>query len=189
MPILLDVEALSLQGAALVVMGHGNQETGFLLFSSSADFNGFLHAAKFAHPSARPPMPLFAVDFNRGADIPVELRKEATANGWQVANANAYPAITVLDAQFGERSPTLAQLKQAEAISLALVEFSQNRRDAVAANQAPPATTTCTVQTHSGPIQVKMALAHTNHHPANENTTTGTTQRPRAASTKKRRKY
>jgi len=189
MPLLLDVEALALQGAALVIMGHGNQEYGFLLFSSQADFNGFLHAAKLAQPTVQPPMPLFALDYNRGADIPVELRKEATAHGWQVANANAYPAITVLDAQFSEHSPTPTQLKQAEAIALALAEFAQSRRDASTAKQPQPAAVTTTVQTHSGPIQVTLALTSATHHPANENTSTGTNQRPRAASAKKRRKY
>jgi len=188
-PLLLDVEALALQGAALVIMGHGNQEYGFLLFSSQADFKGFLHAAQFAQPNVHPPMPLFALNYNRGADIPVELRKEATTHGWQVAKANAYPAITVLDALFTERSPTPTQLKQAEAIALALAEFAQSRRDANAAKQPQPTAVTTTVQTHAGPTQVKLALASVTYHPANENTSTGTTQRPRAASTKKRRKY
>jgi hypothetical protein len=170
-------------------MGHGNQEYGFLLFASQADFNGFLHAAQFSQPNVHPPMPLFALDYNRGADIAVELRKEATAHGWQVANANAYPAVTVLDALFSERSPSPTQLKQAEAIALALAEFAQSRRDAATAKQPQPAAFTTTVPTHFGPTQVNLALANATYHPANENAATGTTQRPRAASPKKRRKY
>ncbi len=187
--ILVDVISLSLQGAALIVMGHGNQEFGFLLFASPRDFDGFLLAAKTARPDVRPPMPLFALDYNRGADILIELRKEATVHGWQVADANAYPALTVLDAQFVGRATSLLQLHQAEAIALALAEFAQSRRAAKSVNEPAPASDTRTVQTHAGDVQVKLTLQNEPPRSTAGATSTGKPAGLRAAPKKKRRKY
>lgn len=183
-PILVDAEALSLKGAALVVMGHGNREYGFLLFASEPDFQRFLRVAKSAQSHARPPMPVFALDYSRGADIPLELRKEATSQGWQVANANAYPGLTVLDSQFGERSPSRAQLHQAEALSLALAEFAQSQRAAKAANQPPPTTAVTRVQTHRGSIEVRLTLAREAPDSGNQQTPSKYV-RPRSAKKKR----
>jgi hypothetical protein len=188
-PILVDVESLSLQGAALIVMGHGNQEFGFLLFASQTDFAGFLRAAKAMSPDVRPPMPLFALDYNRGADIPIELRKEATARGWQVADANAYPALTAMDGNFARLAPTLPQLLQAQAIAQALAELSQSRRAAKAADEPATASETFVVQTHAGNVQVKLTLTSTPPRSTAGQTSFGKPARARAASTKKKRKY
>lgn len=187
LPILVDAAALSLKAAALIVMGHGNREYGFLLFASERDFRGFLRAAKAAQSHARPPMPVFALDYSRGADIPLELRKEATSQGWQVAGANAYPGLTVLDSQFGDRSPTQAQFHQAEALSLALAEFARSRRAARAQNQPPPATADISVQTHRGTIELHLTLTTAAPDSADEQPTNKQYVRPRSA--KKRHKY
>ena len=197
-PILVDVDSLSLQGATLIVMGHGNQEFGFLLFASPHDFDGFLRAAKGMSPDVLPPMPLFALDYNRGADIPIELRKEATTRSWQVADANAYPALTVMDGTFAALAPTLPQLRQAEAIALALAEFAQCRRAAKAANEETPVSRMTSVQTHAGDVQVKLTLTSATPRSTAGQTSSGKPARARAASTtlrsgrrttKKKRKY
>jgi hypothetical protein len=193
-PILLDVEALSLTGAALVVMGHGNQQFGFLLFACEADFRGFLHAAKRGRPNAHAPMPLFALDYSRGADLPVELRKEVTVHAWQVADANAYPALTILanapstgQQQFAGGPPTAAQMHQAEAISLALADFAQARVVARATGEPPPTSSIETVATHTGPIQVKLTLASAPTCLPHEHRPSTASARPRAKWKKKRK--
>jgi hypothetical protein len=188
-PILVEVDSLSLQGAALIVMGHGNQEFGFLLFASASDFDGFLRAAKARRADVRPPMPLFALDYNRGADFPIELRKEATARGWQVADANAYPELTVMDDNFVQLAPTLAQLRQAEAIALALAEFAEKRRAAKAANEESPTSRTSTVQTHAGDVQVKLTLTSAPPRSTGGQTSSGKPARARATPKKKKHKH
>ncbi len=157
---LVDVAALSLQGAALIVLGQGNREFGFLLFAAQQDFEGFLRAARAARTSVRAPMPLLALDYVRGADVPTELRKEATAHGWQVAHLNAYPSLIIPDSGLAERPASPAQVLQAEAISLALAGFARDRHQARDANQPPPATAQVTVDTHAGPVSIKLALAN-----------------------------
>jgi hypothetical protein len=76
-----------------------------------------------------------------------------------VANANAYPTLTVFGDQFAERSPTPQQLHQAEAISLALAEFTRSRDAAKGTDVSAPETAELTVQTHVSPITVRLVLA------------------------------
>lgn len=189
-PIVVDIESLELTGAALIVMGHGQHEYGFLLFASTREFAAFLSAAKSQRPSARPPMPLYALEFQRGADIPIELRQQAAAHGWPVADPNAYPVLSAFDAQLMPHPPTVEQLQQAAAIARALTEFTQQRRRAQSANEPVPNATTCNVQTHGRDVQVTLSLQttvppvdpaqHAHYRPA----------RPRAATTKKgKRRY
>ena len=93
-----------------------------------------------------------------------------------------------MDDNFVQSAPTLPQLRQAEAIALALAEFTLGRRAAKLANQDAPASGAITVQTHAGIVQVKLTL--TSAPPAaTAKKSSGKPARARAASTKKKRKY
>lgn len=183
--IVATIADLELQNAALIVMGQGQREFGFLLFGSTTDFAGFLKLAKQSRPSAPPPMPIYALDYSRGADIPPALRKEASIHEWAVADANAYPSLTVLNSQFTERLPTLAQLQQAEALSRALVRFTNDWRAASPDLKRQGLSATYTVATYAGEVAVQLALQP-------QTTTAGTTRvanaRPRAATAKRTRR-
>jgi tartrate dehydratase beta subunit/fumarate hydratase class I family protein len=133
-------------------------------------------------------MPLFALDYSRGADLPVDMRKEVTVHAWQVADANAYPALTIFNEQFSVLPPTPAQLHQAEAISLALADFAQARLAARAAGETPPRSSVDTVATHAGPIEVKLTLASAPPRVPHEHRPSAVSARPRAKWSKKKRK-
>jgi hypothetical protein len=124
----VDIPAFEVRGAVLSIIGGIGESFGFLLFDSLADFHEFVEAAAFIVHGDIPELPPhFAVNFERGADLAPELRKEVATHGWEVAGAEAYPWPVVIDGDLVARTPSARELALAEAcLYLALAPKSNS---------------------------------------------------------------
>lgn len=130
----VDIPAFEVRGAVLSIIGGIGESFGFLLFDSPADFHEFVEAAALIVHGDIPELPPhFAVNFERGADLAPELRKEVATHGWEVAGAEAYPWPVVIDGDLVARTPSARELAVAEAICRALVRMLDEHRPALEA--------------------------------------------------------
>jgi hypothetical protein len=90
----MDIPQLDVRGACVSIIGNLGESLGILIFPSLAGFERFLELAEEPLPVDRPVdfgTPMLALTFERGADLPAEMRREATTHRWPVADARAYP--------------------------------------------------------------------------------------------------
>lgn len=92
------IEKLGLREAVLSVIGQMEQSLGIVLFSGLEDFEDYLDAAEAVERGEEPELPAHvALNFDRGDDLPAALRLEIDEHRWEVAGANAFPWLMVLD--------------------------------------------------------------------------------------------
>lgn len=97
-------EALGLKEAVVSLIGQMGESYGFILFANDAAFDAFLEgsvALQDGGSSEAIPAHL-ALNFERGADLVPELRKEVSRYHWKVAGPKAYPCLTASDAGLRE---------------------------------------------------------------------------------------
>ena len=93
----LDIPALGVEGACVCIIGNLGQNLGLLIFPSLAGYEAFVGAAEHFDPgSANVDVgsDSLALEFERGAELPAQMRREVSAHGWPVADANAYPRVS-----------------------------------------------------------------------------------------------
>lgn len=155
------VEELGIHDAVISVVGQMEQSLGFVWFSSFEDFAAYLDAAddlEYGEEAEMPPH--FALTFDRSERLGEPLLKEIRQHGWEVAGANAYPGLLVIDEELIVRPPTAEELNRFEAISLALAELFAEAKALVAAwNGGEPVERELTVRAHAGPLTVKLRAA------------------------------
>lgn len=61
--------------------------------------------------------------FQRGAELPSELRKEVVEHQWEVADPEAFPRLGVIDGGASARDPAPREIEQMEAVVRVLVEL------------------------------------------------------------------
>ncbi len=156
------VESHGLRQAALAVIGHMGESFGFLLFASMADFDLYVEAAKSIERGARPVMPSFlALNFERGADLAISLRKEISEHGWEVAGSQAYPWLAVIDKDMVTRPARTNEMALVEAIGMALAMLANDKAVVKKAfSGGKPYSRTCPVTTHSGDVAVTIRAPH-----------------------------
>ncbi len=88
----IDMPALNVSGWCLSIIGALGEQRGILLFESYAAFATFLRAGTSAK-SKRPDLGsrILSLSFERGADLPDRMRREAARHGWRIAGPDAYP--------------------------------------------------------------------------------------------------
>lgn len=92
----LDIPELGVEGACVSIIGALGQSVGFIIFPSLVAFESFLDAMEEDAPSAETldlGTTTLALNFERGADLPAGMRREAAEHGWTVAGPNAYPQV------------------------------------------------------------------------------------------------
>lgn len=159
----LTIEKLGLRNAALVFIGQMGESLGFILFSSLDDFDRFLDAASALEHGEKSPMPRhFALNFERGADLPPKLRKEVSKRRWEVAGAAAYPLLVAVDEDLVSRPPSAREVTVSEAICLALPQVLRQKEalDAAWTGEGPPVSSALTVKTHAGEVEVLVRAPH-----------------------------
>lgn len=159
--IFVTVEELGIHDAVISVVGQMEQSLGFVLFSSFEDFAAYLDAAdalEYGEEAEMPPH--FALTFDPGERLGAPLCEEVRQHGWEVAGANAYPGLLVIEEELIVRPPTAEELNRFEAISLALAELFAEEKGLVAAwNGGEPVEREVTVRAHAGPLAVKLRAA------------------------------
>ncbi|MEY4582970.1 MAG: hypothetical protein RL701_7673 [Pseudomonadota bacterium] len=160
----VSIEQLGLRDAVLSVIGQLGQSVGWILFANYSDFEAYSDAGATCSQAGMPPTlpPHFALNFERGAELGVNLRKEIVRHGWEVAGAEAYPWLMAMDEDLVARPPTAAELAGAEAMALALPRFMAQDRPAVlqAWSAGPACTRTLSVTTHVGQLTVTLRATH-----------------------------
>lgn len=152
----VSIESLGIRDAALSVIGQMGQSLGFILFASIADFEAYLDAADAIEHGEEPSMPPhFALNFERGADLSMALRKEIETYRWDVAGADAYPWLVAIDGDLIARPASAREVTIAETIALALTKLLAEKKALRAAwNGGLPVERTHAVHTHGGDIEV-----------------------------------
>ena len=145
----LDIPEYEVEGACLTIIGNLGESFGILVFPS---FEGYLAFAALAESAIAPDggRPNFgtswlSLGFERGADLPVSMRREAAAHGWPVAAANAYPHVARFDHD-GMPYPTRRRdLEIAAATAAAFSRFFAAHRDLFEAEEIDPVCESYTV--------------------------------------------
>jgi hypothetical protein len=152
------IEQLGVRDAAMSVIGQMGQSFGLVLFSSLDDFEAYLDAADVIELGEQPEMPPhFALNFERGAELAPELRKEISEHHWEVDGANAYPWLVAVDEELVARPPTGKEVTMAEAIASALTNImADNKALRRAWDGGDPVARTLSVATHAGEIEVTL---------------------------------
>lgn len=156
------IEQLGVHDAAMSVIGQMGQSFGLILFSGLDDFEAYLGAAHVSELGEEPEVPPhFALNFERGAELSPELRKEISEHRWEVAGANAYPWLVAVDEDLLSRPPTDKEVTMAEAIALALTNMLAEKKTLRDAWQrGEPLSRTLTVTTHAGEIDVMLCAPY-----------------------------
>ncbi|MBM4117723.1 hypothetical protein FJ251_08260 [bacterium] len=95
-PIRVDIPALDVEGACLIIFGGMGESFGFAIFPSLAGYERFVAAAdQFEKRKRRPDLGTgyLALNFEPGAEQADAMRREVAGHGWPVAGADAYPRV------------------------------------------------------------------------------------------------
>lgn len=92
----LDIPEFGVEGACVSIIGALRESVGVIIFPSLVAFESFLDAADVDNLAAEMPdlgTTTLALTFERGADLPAGMRREAAEHGWKVTGPNAYPLV------------------------------------------------------------------------------------------------
>jgi len=90
----LDIPGLDVEGACVSIIGAQGETFGFIIFPSLLAYERFLDVGVAGLPEEGLfdlGTPTLSLIFERGADLPSSMRREATRQGWPVAGPKAYP--------------------------------------------------------------------------------------------------
>ena len=88
----LTIEKLGIRDAVVSVIGQMGESHGVIVFRSLDDFDAFLDAADAVERGQTPAMPPhFSLNFERGADMTVALRKEIALHRWRSPDPRRIP--------------------------------------------------------------------------------------------------
>jgi hypothetical protein len=152
------IESLGVYDAAISVIGQMGESFGLILFSGLDDFEAFLDAADVIERREEPEVPPhFALNFERGAELAPELRKEIAEHHWEVASPNAYPWLIAVDEDLVARPPTAREVTLAETMALALTKVLVEKKALRAAwDGGEPVSRTLAIPTRRGEIEVTL---------------------------------
>jgi hypothetical protein len=92
----VNIPELDVHGACISVIGALGESYGFLLFSSLEDYEQMLAASYEIEQGADKidlGCSITSLNYERGADLPGNMRREVQQHGWPVAAATAYPVV------------------------------------------------------------------------------------------------
>ena len=90
----LDIPALGVEGACVSIIGALRENLGLVIFPSHLAMERFLAGVDTDRPRDAPldmGTTTLSLSFERGADLPPQMRREAVERGWPVAGPSAYP--------------------------------------------------------------------------------------------------
>jgi hypothetical protein len=122
----IDIPQLEVEGACLSIIGGLDESFGFVIFPSLGALERFVSIGeKGLSPDG--PVDLgtstFSLNFERGADLPVSMRREIARYGWPVAGSKAYPRVQLNDRDGVVRPLTERDVNIAAACALSLTSF------------------------------------------------------------------
>ena len=137
----LDIPALGVEGACVAIIGNLGESLGLLIFPSLAGYEAFGRAAD-ERATGIEPIDLgsdwLSLGFERGADLPAGMRREAVEHGWPVADANAHPRVERRERDGASRPLVERDLRVASACATSLAAFFAKHRAAFEADEFEP---------------------------------------------------
>ena len=128
----LDIPALGINAACVSIIGALGESLGFIVFPSLAAYRSFLDASQ-AGFGAGGPIDLgtssLSLNFERGADLPATMRREAIEHGWPVAGPAAYPWVQHRDRDGMPRPLSERDVRVVSACATSLATFFFKHRD------------------------------------------------------------
>jgi hypothetical protein len=127
------IKELELNTAVLALTGQLGRSPGIVVLASLAHYSAYCEALPQLARGDRPVLPRqLALNFERGAELSPSQRKEIVTHGWEVAGADAYPWLVVLDEDLIARAPSMREITLAEVLSLALCTLVTEHEAALA---------------------------------------------------------
>ena len=131
----LDIPAYEVEGACVSVIGNLGESRGILVFPSFAHYRAFVAASDPASGTEGGRLDLgtswLSLSFERGADLPVLMRREVAEHAWPTAAAGAYPVVGRFDPD-GVAVPLRPRdLRVAAATAVAVSRFFAAHREAL----------------------------------------------------------
>ncbi len=96
----LDIPQLGVEGACISIIGTLGESVGLIIFPSFVGYQRFLEASASFDGSKKKidlGTSFLSLNFERGADLPAGMRREAARHGWPVAGPDAYPWVQKRD--------------------------------------------------------------------------------------------
>ncbi|HEU4410145.1 MAG TPA: hypothetical protein VFS43_33125 [Polyangiaceae bacterium] len=159
----VDAPSLGLAGACLSVVGGAGIDFGFLLFDSVADYETMRRRVTAAEEGEAPEGPgvaLFSVNFEPGAEVPKATRAAVAERGWPLAGPEAYPRLSLVDADDAARPPTSEDLARAWALAEALGRLTREHHARLAEGAGPTLRATYALEGVPGRPEVTLTLPH-----------------------------
>lgn len=160
--ILITIESMDVYDYVVSIIGQMEENFGFVVFSSMDDFEDYIETSKyFDENNDCPPKipPHYSLNFERGADLSIEIRKEIVENKWEVSGSKAYPWLLSVDENLFARPLVVWDYMLIEAISLALSNFLNDTkitRDVWTKNKSIEST--CSVDIYGEDVKVNIRI-------------------------------
>ncbi len=156
----MDIPALGIEGACVSVIGALGECFGLVVFPSFLAFQKFLGVTEI-EPNPAEPLDLavttLALNFDRGADLPASMRREAIAQGWPVAGPDAYPSVVHRERDGVARPLEEHDVRVATVCANSLTEFFHKHGEQLA---RPPAGSIAESYVHADGTEARIAYPY-----------------------------
>ena len=120
----MDIPALDVEGACVVIIGQADDVHGVLIFPSLDDFDSFLLASETErYKEGDLGAEVLSLTYESATEIPPSMRREAMEHGWRVESPEAYPIVMRSGPDGLPQTPTCRDLEIATACAEALAAF------------------------------------------------------------------
>ncbi len=138
----MDIPALGIKGACISIIGNLGESFGAIVFPSIAAYGQFVEAASGQGSGGRNTVDYgtgwISLSFERGAELPPGMRREALAHGWPVAGPEAYPFIMCIEGDGAPRVVSPWDLKILTLCAAALRQFFDTHWERVESDSFDP---------------------------------------------------
>ena len=140
----MDIPALGVEGACVSILGHLGESLGVLICPSLAGYEAFGRTAAGGAlegvGGGRVDLGTqsLSLNFVRGADLPVSMRREAATHAWPVAGPDAYPLVMGVERDGAFRPLVPRDLMIATVCAATLCCFFKTHRNRFALDTSEP---------------------------------------------------
>jgi hypothetical protein len=137
----MDIPALGVSGACVSIIGNLGKSLGLLIFPSLGGFDAFGRAVDEHVPGSGSidfGADWLSLGFDRGADLPVAMRREVAQHAWPVVDANAYPRVERRERDGASRPLVERDVKIASACATSVTAFFAKHRGVFESDEFEP---------------------------------------------------
>jgi hypothetical protein len=160
--IAFSIPQLDVHDAVVSVIGQMGQSFGLVWFADTADFEAYAAANPALQRGERPPLPEhLALNFEPSDELTPELCNEVAEHQWEIAGDDAYPWLIAIEPDLVARSPSAAEVAEAEALARALtIALAEPAPLLNAWRGGEPVTRALRVPTSAGELEITLRVPH-----------------------------